>query len=306
MSTTSSDGPFGATGYGTSPALSSGSTSPSSTNSSSGASGSTGASRESTSGSSGSSDASGTAGSGDYTSNGAGYYGTNGSPYSSSGAGTGSSSSYSSGSGSSSGYSSSAYGTTGSTTPISTPGSTGTGSTSGAPDNGGTELSRGAVTTRTAPTARVSPGAGGAGAGGAHATAGSRTASTAAARKHRGPRRVRLAVARVDPWSVMKMSFLLSVALGIAGVVLTAVLWMILSTMNVFTDVEGVLQSLQTTTSDPFSIKDYVGFGRVVSLSIVIGVIDVILMTAIATVMAFLYNICSALVGGVQLTLTDD
>lgn len=122
----------------------------------------------------------------------------------------------------------------------------------------------------------------------------------------KGPRRVRLAVARVDPWSVMKMSFLLSVAVGIAGVVLTGVLWMILSTMNVFTDIEGVLQGLQSTTQDPFSIKDYVGFGRVVSLSIVIGVIDVILMTAIATVMAFLYNIASALVGGVQLTLTDD
>ena len=136
------------------------------------------------------------------------------------------------------------------------------------------------------------------------------TSTTARSGTHqtarKGPRRVRLAVARVDPWSVMKMSFLLSVAAGIAGVILTAVLWMILSTMNVFSDIEGVLQSLQTTTSDPFSIKDYVGFGRVVSLSIVVGVIDVILMTAIATVMAFLYNICSALVGGVQLTLTDD
>jgi hypothetical protein len=123
--------------------------------------------------------------------------------------------------------------------------------------------------------------------------------------KPKGPRRVRLAVARVDPWSIMKLSFLLSVAVGIAGVVLTAVLWMILSTMNVFSDIEGVLQALQNT-ENPFSIKDYVGFGRVVSLSIVIGVIDVILMTAIATVMAFLYNIASALVGGVQLTLTDD
>jgi hypothetical protein len=139
-------------------------------------------------------------------------------------------------------------------------------------------------------------------------TAQTRAVPAAGARQagRRGPRRVRLAVARVDPWSVMKMSFLLSVAAGIAGVVLTAVLWMILSTMNVFTDIEGVLQSLQTATSDPFSIKDYVGFGRVVSLSIVIGVIDVILMTAIATVFAFLYNICSALVGGIQLTLTDD
>lgn len=198
------------------------------------------------------------------------------------------------------------------------------GSTSGATSGDkGTPLSRGAVTNRTAPTQRVSTNqsakagpstssgesgsSGQSGSGGAPASATATTARTSTApRKHKGPRRVRLAVARVDPWSVMKMSFLLSVAIGIAGVVLTAVLWMILSTMNVFTDIEGVLQSLQSTTSDPFSIKDYVGFGRVVSLSIVIGVIDIILMTAIATVMAFLYNICSALVGGVQLTLTDD
>jgi hypothetical protein len=185
------------------------------------------------------------------------------------------------------------------------PGSSGSsGNTSGASngDTATTSLSRGAVTTRTAPTQRVS----GAAAQGARTAGATGATGAAAPRKHKGPRRVRLAVARVDPWSVMKMSFLLSVALGIAGVILTAVLWMILSTMNVFADIEGVLQSLQTTTSDPFSIKDYVGFGRIVSLSIVIGVIDVILMTAIATVMAFLYNICSALVGGVQLTLTDD
>jgi hypothetical protein len=214
-----------------------------------------------------------------------------------------------SGSSDSSGQNASYYTPGGTSSASGSSGPTGTtGSTSGAsrPDQG-TALSRGAVTNRTAPTQRVGasqPKTSGSGQSGASTAAGARTAT--AARKHKGPRRVRLAVARVDPWSVMKMSFLLSVALGIAGVILTAVLWMILSTMNVFSDIEGVLQSLQTTTSDPFSIKDYVGFGRVVSLSIVIGVIDVILMTAIATVMAFLYNICSALVGGVQLTLTDD
>src|SRR6478735_8168295 len=202
-----------------------------------------------------------------------------------------------SGSSDSSGQNASYYASGG--TGASTGSSGATGTTSGAAGaDQGTPLSRGAVTNRTAPTQRV-------GAGQANKSGSGASAATGA-RKHKGPRRVRLAVARVDPWSVMKMSFLLSVALGIAGVILTAVLWMILSTMNVFSDIEGVLQSLQTTTSDPFSIKDYVGFGRVVSLSIVIGVIDVILMTAIATVMAFLYNISSALVGGVQLTLTDD
>lgn len=169
---------------------------------------------------------------------------------------------------------------------------------SGTEEGGGT-LSRGAITTRTAAQPQASAGTG----SGAKTSAGPK-AKPAARRK--GPRRVRLAVSRVDPWSVMKMSFLISVALGIAGVILTAVLWMILSTMNVFADIEGVLASLQTATANPFSIKDYIGFGRVVSLSVVIGVIDIILMTAISTVMAFLYNICSALVGGLQLSLTDD
>ena len=121
------------------------------------------------------------------------------------------------------------------------------------------------------------------------------------------PRRVKLSVSRVDPWSVMKLSFLLSVAIGIAAVVMITVLWMILSSMGVFADmnrtVEGVLN---TTNSAAFDLMDYIGLGRVVSLSIVIAVIDVILMTAISTLGAFLYNVCSSLVGGLQITLTDD
>jgi len=105
----------------------------------------------------------------------------------------------------------------------------------------------------------------------------------------------------------MKLSFLLSVAVGIAMVVMIAVLWMILSSMGVFADmnrtIDGVLNS---TNSSKFDLMDYIGLGRVVSLSIVIAVIDVILMTAISTLGAFLYNVCSSLVGGLQITLTDD
>ena len=135
------------------------------------------------------------------------------------------------------------------------------------------------------------------------AGAGTAGSPAAAARS----RRVKLTVSRVDPWSVMKMSFLISVALGIAGVVMVAVLWMILSGMGVFSDIDRLVGSvLQRPGQNPFDLMDYIGFGRVVSLSIVIGVIDVILLTALSTLGAFLYNICSALVGGLQLTLTDD
>ena len=129
----------------------------------------------------------------------------------------------------------------------------------------------------------------------------------ATANRSAAPRRVKLSVSRVDPWSVMKMSFLLSVAIGIAGVVMMAVLWMVLSGMGVFADINRTVQDVMNTSSgSKFDLMDYIGLGRVVSLSIVIGVIDVILMTAISTLGAFLYNVCSSLVGGLQLTLTDD
>jgi hypothetical protein len=119
-------------------------------------------------------------------------------------------------------------------------------------------------------------------------------------------RRVRLTVSRIDPWSAMKMSFLLSVALGIAMVVMVAVLWTILEGMGVFDQVNGVIGQVVQDGSNKFDILDFIGFTRVVSLTIVIAVVDVILFTAIATLGAFLYNVSSALVGGVQLTLTDD
>ncbi len=119
-------------------------------------------------------------------------------------------------------------------------------------------------------------------------------------------RRVRLTVSRVDPWSAMKISFLLSVALGIAGVVMVFVLWTILAGMGVFDQINGIVGQVVQDGQQRFDIMDFIGLGRVLSLSIVIAVIDVILVTAIATLGAFLYNVSSALVGGVQLTLTDD
>ncbi len=104
----------------------------------------------------------------------------------------------------------------------------------------------------------------------------------------------------------MKMSFLLSFAAGVGLVVATMLLWMILSGMNVFSSVDGLVRSVLPTSAEPFSVLDWVGFPRETSLAMVIAVIDVILLTALGTLGAYLYNICAALVGGVQLTLTDD
>ncbi|QFG70049.1 DUF3566 domain-containing protein [Ornithinimicrobium pratense] len=122
------------------------------------------------------------------------------------------------------------------------------------------------------------------------------------------PRRVRLTAQRIDPWSVLKISFLVSVALGIAGVVMVAVLWTVLSGMNVFATINEFLGQVTSgeTGGPSINLEDYLGFTRVTALAAVLGILNVFLLTALATLTAFLYNICAALVGGAQLTLSDD
>ena len=117
---------------------------------------------------------------------------------------------------------------------------------------------------------------------------------------------MRLTLSRIDPWSALKMSFLLSVAIGIAMVVAVATLWLILNSMGVFSEVNALAGRIIQDGGQKFDILDYVGFTRVVSLSIVIAVIDVFIWTAVATLGSFIYNVSSSLVGGLQLTLTDD
>ncbi len=120
-----------------------------------------------------------------------------------------------------------------------------------------------------------------------------------------GPRRVRLAVSRVNPWSVMKLSFLLSVAAGVMIVIAAVIIWLTLDGLGVF----GTINDLANTAlgaESQVSIMDYVGFSRVVSGATLVAVVDVFLLTALSTIGAFLYNLTASLVGGLDMSLTDE
>ena len=119
------------------------------------------------------------------------------------------------------------------------------------------------------------------------------------------PRRVRLAVSRIDPWSVMKLGFLLSVALGIMLVVAAAVIWFALDSMQVFAQVDTLVREVLGAESNIEPLQ-YVSFSRILSAATLVAVVDVFLLTALSTIAAFLYNITAALVGGVHLTMTDE
>lgn len=130
---------------------------------------------------------------------------------------------------------------------------------------------------------------------------------SSAARRTGKVRKARLRLLRVEPWSVMKSAFVLSIAIGITFVVATATLWSIVDAAGVFEAVGGLITDLtESEGSAGIVVTDYIGFSRVVGLATVIAVVDVVLLTALATLFAFLYNLSAALLGGFEITLAED
>ncbi|MFE7409274.1 DUF3566 domain-containing protein [Streptomyces laurentii] len=155
-------------------------------------------------------------------------------------------------------------------------------------------------------TAGGRPAGGGGTMGGQNGAAATRKPRTGARTTPR-TRKARLRVAKADPWSVMKVSFLLSIALGVCTVVAAAVLWMVMDAMGVFSTVGGTIsEATGSNESNGFDLQSFLSLPRVLMFTSVIAVIDVVLMTALATLGAFIYNLSAGFVGGVELTLAED
>ncbi len=124
-------------------------------------------------------------------------------------------------------------------------------------------------------------------------------------------RKARLRVARVDPWSVMKVSFVLSIAMGIVTIVGTAVVWNVLNALGVFTSLNKTVGDLTssgtgTGTTSSFNLSSFLSFGHVEGYMMIIALVDVVLATALATLGAYLYNLAAGFVGGFEVTLAED
>jgi hypothetical protein len=142
----------------------------------------------------------------------------------------------------------------------------------------------------------------------AASSVGAGTASRAKAGTARRTRKARLRLSRLDPWSVMKTSFLFSIAAGIMLVVAVYVVWTVLESSGLFESVNDIVKSVVSTPGDttPFRVQDYVNTQKVMGVAALVACVDVVIFTALATLGSFLYNLAATMLGGLEITLAED
>jgi Transmembrane domain of unknown function (DUF3566) len=120
-------------------------------------------------------------------------------------------------------------------------------------------------------------------------------------------RRAQLVLSRIEPWSVMKFSFMISLVGWVVLFVAVAALYYVLNKL-------GVFHSIQSTITSVTSGKDSTGANsngkwfsasRILGYTMLVGAINVVLITALATVGAVVYNLVTRLAGGIEVTLKE-
>jgi len=113
-------------------------------------------------------------------------------------------------------------------------------------------------------------------------------------------RRVRRVIRKIDTFSLAKMAFLFHLCLALVFVVAGVLLWSV-------ADGQGLIDQLEKTVRtnlqlDTFTIEGKVLFRSAVALS----VLSALLGTGLWILAAFLFNLLSDLVGGVQVWVLEE
>jgi hypothetical protein len=122
-------------------------------------------------------------------------------------------------------------------------------------------------------------------------------------RRGRGPVRASMQIRRIDPWSVLKVSLLLSVALFFVWMIAVAFLYLVLGGMGVWAKLNSNVGDLLNNTSG--SSGELISTSTIFGGAVLIGLVNIVLLTATATIAAFVYNLTTDLIGGIEVTLAD-
>jgi hypothetical protein len=122
----------------------------------------------------------------------------------------------------------------------------------------------------------------------------------------RTARQAHLTVARVEPWSVMKFSFVVSLVAFVILFVAVSVLYGALAGLGVFDSLQRVVSDVTSSQGSPgVNAKAWFNASRVLGYTALLGSLNIVLITAMSTIGAVVYNLTSRLVGGVEVTLKE-
>ena len=122
----------------------------------------------------------------------------------------------------------------------------------------------------------------------------------------RAPRQTQLVVARVEPWSVMKFSAVVSVAAFIVIFVAVAVLYAVLSGLGVFDSLQHFVNTVTSSKNNSgTNIRGWFSAARILGYTGMLGSLNIVLITAMATIGAVIYNLISRAIGGIEISLRE-
>ncbi len=120
-------------------------------------------------------------------------------------------------------------------------------------------------------------------------------------------RRAQLVLSRIEPWSVMKFSFMISLVGWVILFVAVAALYYVLNKLGVFHSIQSTINSVTSGKNSAGADANGAWFSasRILGYTMLVGAINVVLITALATVGAVIYNLVTHLAGGIEVTLKE-
>jgi hypothetical protein len=120
-------------------------------------------------------------------------------------------------------------------------------------------------------------------------------------------RRAQLVLSRIEPWSVMKFSFMISLVGWVVLFVAVAALYYVLNKLGVFHSIQATITSVTSGKNSTGADANGKWFSasRVLGYTMLVGAINVVLITALATVGAVIYNLVTHVAGGIEVTLKE-
>ena len=115
--------------------------------------------------------------------------------------------------------------------------------------------------------------------------------------------RVRRIIRKIDPWTVLKVTFVLNFIVALTIVLGFSILWVLLINAGVPQGLEDIARRLALLDADASLVGN---IEPLFSSVVFLATVYLLTQTALATIGAFFYNLVSDLVGGIEVVVLEE